>query len=552
MSLKSHPNAALTLVIGGLLAAGAPGSLAHARLAPPIDDEGRGAQGPAPDPARDGAPSAGTSRDAEGSGDGSKKSAVPNAAALDRPSGAAEPLVEKVGTGITPKDDPGDAEREPMATMIEGKPLPLSDAVELALQNHPAIRNAELQTQAAETRVGQAKADYYPQIQGWLQYLRATENGSPTSVYSIPGLARVGGSTPDGVGALDSFNNYIAAVVLRQLIWDFGRTQGQVEAQKAFTELAKVNEELVRQTVAFGVMRAYYDVWAARATVALAQENEKTALAILELAEAAHRAGLKPESESARARAAVASAKVAIIRAEAQLDVARAGVANAVGIPQGNYEPTGYAFSPGAIQDEDELIEQAMASRPELAIIEKQKDGLEGTRKAVRGQQLPRFDAIVGVNTRGQFLTGSGQDPFNRFNAHAGIVLNVPMFQGMRVRKQKQEIDAQLAAADQRSEGVRQAVILEIRRAMANVKAADAAAEASEQGVEAARKAVEILEGRYPEGLTKLVELTDAQRAYIDARAQQVRATYDRFLARAALSIAIGQPQLETKQAVSR
>jgi len=420
--------------------------------------------------------------------------------------------------------------------------LALDDAIELALDNHPAIRSAKHQSEAASTRVGQAQADYYPQIDGWLQYVRGTENGSVTSIYSIPGLARVAGSTPDGVGTFNSFNNYIAAIVLRQMIWDFGRTKGNVDAQKAFEQMAEVNEELVRQTVVFGVMQAFYDVWAARANVELAQENEMTALAILELAVAAHRAGLKPESEPARARATVASARVAIIRAEQQLEVARARVANAVGIPRGDYEPIGYARDPQPVRGESELVEVAMANRPELQIVGYQKVGMQKTLRSVKAQQYPRFDAVAGVNSRGQFLTGAGQDPFQRFNWNVGVILNVPIFQGLRVRKQKQEIGAQMSALDERQEMVRQAVILEVRRALAAVKASDAAAEASQEGVQAALKAVEILEGRYPEGLTKLVELTDAQRAYIDARSQQVRATYDRFLARAALSVAVGQP----------
>lgn len=467
-------------------------------------------------------------------------SVVPSGVSEGESSEEARPIE---GAETTPPslESPGSLE-EPLVEAA-GDPITLEQAIDLALRNHPAIAEAEFRIDAAKTRVGQEQAAYYPQIDGWLEYVRATENGSVTAIHSVPGLARVGGSTPEGVGTFDSFNNYLAAVIVRQMIYDSGRTKGAVDAQRAFAKVARVNQTLVEQTVVFGVMQAYYDVWAARASVELARENEKTALAILELAIAAHDAGLKPESEPARAEAAVASARVAVIQALAQLEAARARVANAVGQPEVRYEPTAYAVAPKPVPPMEELVETALNHRPELEAFDYRRDGLEHSLRSIKAQQYPRIDGILGVNSRGQFLTGAGQEPFQRFNWHVGVVINVPMFQGLRVRKQKQELTAQMRAVDEGQDVVRQAVVLEIRRAVAAVRAADAAARASAQGVDAARRAVEILEGRYPEGLAELVELTDAQNAYIQARTQQVRATYDRFLARAALSLAIGKPK---------
>ena len=120
----------------------------------------------------------------------------------------------------------------PLVEQTGGNRITLEQAIELALRNHPAIAEAEFRIEAAQTRVGQAQASYYPQIDGWLEYVRATENGSPTIIHSVPGLARVGGSTPEGVGTFDSFNNYLAAVVIRQMIYDSGRTAGAVDAER--------------------------------------------------------------------------------------------------------------------------------------------------------------------------------------------------------------------------------------------------------------------------------------------------------------------------------
>src|SRR5690606_17980663 len=169
------------------------------------------------------------------------------------------------------------------AAPADVKRLQLDDAIEMALRRHPQLVSARQQVLAAEARVGQAQSRYYPRIDGWLQYLRASENGSLAASFSVPGLSRVGGSIRDGVEPRDSFNNFLAAVIVQQLIYDFGRTQGAVGAQRAFVKAAKMNEEMVKQTVTFGVMQAFFAVHAARHAVRVAEDTLKTTLNVLEL-----------------------------------------------------------------------------------------------------------------------------------------------------------------------------------------------------------------------------------------------------------------------------
>ena len=53
--------------------------------------------------------------------------------------------------------------------------------------------------------------------------------------------------------------------------------------------------------------------------------------------------------------------------------------------------------------------------------------------------------------------------------------------------------------------------------------------------------ALTTLSGRYSEGLTRLVDLTDAQSTYVASRLQLVAAKFDRLVSRAALELAMGE-----------
>lgn len=435
-----------------------------------------------------------------------------------------------------------DAGSPPVDAAPAGEQLTLAEATELALKQRPRLKSINHDIVAQKTTIDQAKAAFYPQIDGSVQYVRATENGNTVSFHSVRGLARVGSSRRPGVRVFDSFNNYLVGVAVQQQIYDFGRTKGAIAQRKAEVMAAEHVRVQAEQQIAFEVARAYYDVLAARQTLDVAKDVRETTEQILELAKASQGAGLKPVSESSRAQANIATADVRVVRAEGALEAAMARFAGALGDAQGDYEPAPLDSAVPALPSDKDAIAAALANRPELAILDANRKRLDASMKAAKSQQLPRFDAMAGVFSRGQLMprpanTGSFQD----LNVNLGVVMSIPIFQGFRVRKQKEEIEARKASVADTQDEVSQAVIVEVRQALAAARAADRAALAAQSGVESAEVALTTLSARYSEGLARLVELTDAQSTYVAARLQRVDAEFDRLIARAALELAMGQ-----------
>jgi outer membrane protein len=475
----------------------------------------------------------------------------------EEPVGPVQPVepVEPVAPIETPAgddaaDDPVDTAESTMRTETsrskeQFKRIRLGDAIELALRRHPQLIAVRERITSAEARVGQAQAAFYPQVDGWLQYLRATENGALTSFMGgMPGFTRTGGSIRDNVEWYHTFNNFLVAIIARQMIYDFGRTHGAVGARRAAVKVAKMTEKLVEQRVVVGVMQAFYEVRAAREAVRVAEEALKNSIGIFELAEAGHDAGLRPPSEKARAEADVALAEVTLIRANLDLDLARASVANAIGVAGQAFEPRDQELAPPeAVASVEENIELALRNRPELRALDFQREVLSQTLRSVKGRQFPNIFSLLGANTRGHINANhpSGHESYQVVNFNVGVIVQVPIFQGLAVRKQKDELRAEMRALDGDQEAIVQAVILEVKQAMAMVRAADEASRATQKGIEAADVALETSRGRYRAGLANLIELIDAQAAYVEARSQHVRVTYDRHLARAVLSLAMGQ-----------
>jgi outer membrane protein TolC len=128
-----------------------------------------------------------------------------------------------------------------------GEVLNLQRCIDISLRQHPDIWASRYSVQAAESKVGQAKSGYYPQI-------TATTGYSNTKSMS----------TPDVTGK--SFNDYIGQTTLKQNLFDFGKTSAQVDVQRKSTQSSLFDSENTTVQVVFTVKQAYYSLLQQRRT----------------------------------------------------------------------------------------------------------------------------------------------------------------------------------------------------------------------------------------------------------------------------------------------
>jgi outer membrane protein len=84
-------------------------------------------------------------------------------------------------------------------------------------------------------------------------------------------------------------------------------------------------------------------------------------------------------------------------------------------------------------------------------------------------------------------------------------------------------------------------VDLDTRRAWHDVRAARQSLEQSRRAVALAGESLRIVQDRYREGLTTLVELLDAETALTRARTREVASRRDLLLSQAGLKLAVGR-----------
>jgi outer membrane protein len=121
----------------------------------------------------------------------------------------------------------------------KGDTLDLQRCIAIALERHPSIQAAAGTVTAGESRVGQARSGFYPQLNGSAGYSRT----DPTSTSAI--------------SAGQAYDSYSSSISLSQNLYDFGKTSTQVKIQELNRDSSRSDLDSVVIQVTFAVKQAY-------------------------------------------------------------------------------------------------------------------------------------------------------------------------------------------------------------------------------------------------------------------------------------------------------
>jgi outer membrane protein len=152
-----------------------------------------------------------------------------------------------------------------------------------------------------------------------------------------------------------------------------------------------------------------------------------------------------------------------------------------------------------------------------------------------RAQRLPIASV---VSNFGEVAYPGGLFPTDwRTNWTVGATVTMPIMTGGRLRADEMVAHADLAAARARLQQTKELSALDSETARQELVAAEAAWTASAGTVTQARRAYEIAELRYREGLSTQLELADSRLALESAEANRAQAARDVQVARARIAL---------------
>jgi len=408
-------------------------------------------------------------------------------------------------------------------TIKKGEALDMRRCIHIALARHPAVLSAAGAVRVNESRIGQARSGYLPQVGVSSSYSRTDPYTTPAGTVAQP--------------AGNIYNQYGSTISLNQNIYDFGKTTAQVDVQKLNTGSSRLDLDAVRKQIVFNVKQAYLNLLKSQKNMEVGMEKVQQFQKHLDQAKGFFEVGVKPKFDVTKAEVDLSNARLDLIKAENALRIARSTLNNAMGYPDApEYETSRGDFRPqpyGIVFEE--ALQKAYQDRPELKSLATKRLAQEKTIELSKKGYYPNITGTVGYGWGGQDF------PWDQ-GWNIGATLNIPIFSGLSTKYQVDEARASLEVIKANEKTLRQDVYLELQQSYSNLREATDRITTTELSVRQAAENLELAEGRYAAGVGSAIEITDALVAYSNAQTALTASIYDFKIAQASIEKAIGAP----------
>lgn len=405
--------------------------------------------------------------------------------------------------------------------------LTLKRCIEIAVMKHPTIVAARNSMNASQSRIFEAKSNYYPQIAANAAYSRIK-----ALTGSQAGPAAAAGA--DSSASNNSFDQYTGSITLFQNIYDFGKTSSQVDIQKFLFDSSRSDLETTIEQVFLNVKQAYYGVLQAKRNRDVAQDTVKQFQLHLDQAKGFYEVGTHPKYDVTKAEVDLSNAKLNLIKSVNSLKVSKVTLNNAIGVP----DAPDYIIEDNLAFEKYEMtfaqaIETAYKNRPDLQSSSAKRMSAE------RSVDLAKTGYYPALTGNAAYQRGGSSFPLDE-GWSAGVAITFPIFSGFLTKNQIEEAKANLAVARANEETLKQSILLDVQQAYLNLGVAEDSINNTQLTVQQATENFEIANGRYAAGVGNPIEVTDAEVLLANAKTSYNQALYDYKVARASLEKAMG------------
>ncbi len=388
--------------------------------------------------------------------------------------------------------------------------LNLDHCIEMALENNIRLKISREQVIQSDAVVKETFTGYLPKVSGTASYARLSKAPSMELPSMFPGMDPISAE----IGNQDNFN---ASVNINQPLFTGGRiraahnmaSEGRVAAQR---DLEATQKDVVRE-----VTQTYYGLLAAKKGV----EAMDNAIELLEqfktdLANAVE-VGVKGEHELLAADVQLLNQKLSRRQALSRLQAAENALANLIGLPLNRSlvledqipEPEDFA-----IPSLDILSQRARTELPEIRAMESRLAAINSQVSIARAEQIPSLFAQAGYSGQSTGVESlEWQD-----NWTVSLALQWNIFDWGAGRQKKVQAESRYRQLQLGLEELRNTMEFVVRNSYQSLIDAAEALDISRRSVEQSKRAYEVTNDHYQQGMVPNSELLSAQNSRMQSQ----------------------------------
>ncbi|MBZ5573054.1 MAG: TolC family protein [Acidobacteriia bacterium] len=426
----------------------------------------------------------------------------------------------------------------------EPSPLTLQQAVQIALEKNPLRKAAVADTKVSSAGVLEARSFLMPHL---TFSETVTRGNDPVYVFGSKLRQQRFATTDFALNQLNTpvpFGNFNTRFGGTWNLFDSFASWHGMSRAKQMSEAAGHQLDRTDQEIVFRAVNSYYEVLLATKQLEVAEQAAKTAQSILERSQARFDSGLVVESDLLTAKVRLAERQQDVIQARNTLELARAQLNTAMGVP---IDP---AFQPAEVLAEhalpvpvlEEVERLALTNRPDLKRVASEEAAQRQSVAIAKASFGPRINAFAGWEMDNPtFVAGGGGNSWL-----GGIELQVDIFQGGAKRAElsrQRALEQKVAAMNQ---AARDGVRLEVRRAYYDLDASRQQVEVARAAIAQAQESLRINQDRYDSGLTTITDVLGAEESARRSQSDYWEAVYRVRTSYANLELASGSLNLQS------
>jgi outer membrane protein TolC len=183
----------------------------------------------------------------------------------------------------------------------------------------------------------------------------------------------------------------------------------------------------------------------------------------------------------------------------------------------------------------DESLKQARLTRADYLSAEARVRAAELASRAAAAENYPTLSADTNYGDIGSPNFGSSHGTFS-----FAVALNIPIFQGTRVRADKLQTDAALEQRKAELEDFEGRIDSEVRTAFFNLRSSSELVTVSQSNIDLANQTLVQARDRFQAGVADNLEVVQAQESVAAATQSYIASLYSFNVAKLSLALAVG------------
>ncbi|WP_294963479.1 TolC family protein [Sulfurimonas sp.] len=400
-----------------------------------------------------------------------------------------------------------------------------------ALKNSPDLKISSSQYKASKSRYEQAFAGYLPKVDLQLSAGEFGLNDLTTTDKSM---------TNDTL--------LLGKISLQQLLYDFGKTKGSVDALKYGSDSYLSSNEQQISNKKMSVKQAYYEVLQAIALIEVYKENVKLNEKQLYRSQKYFEAGIRTKIDISDAKVELIKSKLDLRKGLYNLKLSYASLDKVVGFMEVDKKYEVYSQSLVLTNIYSSLSEYELTLKDSINFAYENRYELKKYLSDIQSAQSSSVSASSNYYPKLSFYADYTKQQTDKFEDslpeeqwQAALNLNWNIYEGGATSASTQEKKINIKISHSQLNNSKLSIKKETTQAFINVYKMKDSVELAQSLLEVSGDKFDQAQKRYEYGLSDYIELQQSRQGYIDAKSDLVVNYYDYYNAIAVLDKAIGK-----------